>query len=112
MTVTDQIKVLNRKSMQSQAQHDLDMKASKIFALPSNNLDKSEYFTGEDLVLKPSTAEQAKFKQSPLGKIFTKKLDKDDQEEGWLKRLKNIGNTQENLINHDDNESIYCTSRS
>ena len=61
MTVTDQIKVLNRKSMQSQAQHDLDMKASKIFALPSNNLDKYEYFTGEDLVLKPSTVEQAKF---------------------------------------------------
>ena len=90
MTVTDQIKVLNRKSMQSQAQHDLDMKASKIFALPSNNLDKYEYFTGEDLFLRRSTVEQAKFKQSPLGKVFTKKLNKDDQDkkERLSKRLK------------------------
>ena len=28
--------------------------------------------TGEDLGLKPSTIEQAKFKYSPLGKVFNK----------------------------------------
>ena len=46
--------------------------------------------TGEDLGLKPSTAEQAKFEYSPLGKIFNKGLDKDDKKEGLFKRLKNI----------------------
>ena len=44
--------------------------------------------TGEDLGLKPSTAEQAKFEFSPLGKIFNKELDEDkDKKEGLLKRL-------------------------
>ena len=58
--------------------------------MPSNNLDKYEYLTGEDLGLKPSTVEQAKFEYSPLGKIFNKGLDKDDKKEGLFKRLKNI----------------------
>ena len=91
MTVTDQIKILDRKIMQSEAQYDLDRKAAKISALFSNNLDKYEYLNGEDLGLKPSTAEQAKFEYSPLGKIFNKGLDEDkDKKEGLLKRLKNI----------------------
>ena len=42
MTITDQIKILNRKIMQNEAQYDLDRKASKISALSSNNLDKYE----------------------------------------------------------------------
>ena len=64
MTVTYQIKFLDRKIMQNEAQCDLDRKAAKISALSSNNLDKYEYLTGGDLVLKPSTAEQAKFEYS------------------------------------------------
>ena len=63
--------------MQNEVQYDLDRKGAKIFALPSNNLDKYEYFTGEDLDLKPSTVEQAKFEYSPLclslNKAFLKK---------------------------------------
>ena len=55
MTVTDQIKILDRKIMQNEAQYDLDGKADKISALSFNNLDKYEYLTGEDLGLKPST---------------------------------------------------------
>ena len=51
MAVTDQIKILNRKIKQNEAQYDLDRKAAKISALFSNNLDKYEYLTGEDLVL-------------------------------------------------------------
>ena len=78
--------------MQNEAQYDFDRKAAKISALPSNNLDKYEYLTGEDLGLKPSTVEQAKFEYSPLGKVFTKGLDKDDKKEWLLKRLKNIEN--------------------
>ena len=98
--------------MQNEAQYDLDRKAAKISALSSNNLDKYEYLTGEDLGLKPSTIEQAKFEYSPLGKIFNIGLDKDDQKEGLFKRLKNIEDEQKNLTRGDDNESIYYTPRS
>ena len=62
--------------MQNEAQHDLDRKAAEISALSSNNLNKYEYLTGEDLGLKPSTIQQAKFEYSPLGKIFNKGFDK------------------------------------
>ena len=43
MTVTDQIKVLDRKIMQNESQYDLDRKAAKIPALSSNNLGKYEF---------------------------------------------------------------------
>ena len=79
MTVTDLIKILDRKIIHNEAHYDLDRKAAKISALSSNNLDKYEYLAGEDLGLKPSTVEQAKFEYSPLCKIFNKGLDKDDQ---------------------------------
>ena len=72
MTVTDQIKILNRKIKQNEAQYDLDRKAAKISALSSNSLDKYEYLTGEDLGLKPSAAEKAKFEYSPLGMSLNK----------------------------------------
>ena len=90
MTVTDQIKILNRKIKQNESQYDLDREAAKISALSSNNLDKYELLTGEDLDLKPSTVEQAKFEYSPLGKIFNKGLSEEDKKEGLLKKLKNI----------------------
>ena len=47
--------------MQNEAQYDLDRKATKISALSSKTLDKYDHLTGEDLGLKPSTIEQAKF---------------------------------------------------
>ena len=97
MTITDQIKMLNKKIMQNEAQYDLDRKAAKISALSSNNLDKHEYLTGEDLGLKLNTIEQARREYSPLGKIFNKRLDKDDQEEGLFKRLKNIEIAQKKI---------------
>ena len=84
--------------MQNEAQYDLDRKAAKISALSSNNLDKYEYLTGEDLGLKPSTVEQAKFEYSPLGKIFNKGLDKDDKKEGLFKRLENIKDKNEEQL--------------
>ena len=65
--------------MQNEAQYDLDGKAAKMSALPSNNLDKYEYLTGEDLDLKPSTIEQTKFEYSPLSNILIK---------GWMKMIK------------------------
>ena len=84
--------------MQNEAQYDLDREAAKIFALSSNNLDKYEYQTGEDLGIKPSTIEKAKFEYSPLGKIFNKGLSKDDKKEGLLKKLKNIEDKNEQLL--------------
>ena len=85
--------------------------------MSSNNLDKYEYLTGEDLGLKPSTIEQAKFEYSPLGKIFNKGLDKDDKKEGLFKRLKNIEDKNEEQLkllsnanktsSHIKNESDY-----
>ena len=84
--------------MQNEAQYDLDIKAAKISTLSSNNLDKYEYLTGEDLGLKPSTIEQAKFEYSPLGKIFNKGLSEDDKEEGLFKRLKNIEDKNEEQL--------------
>ena len=98
MKVTDQIKILNRKIKQNEAQYDLDREAAKISALSSNNLDKYEYLTGEDLGLKPSTVEEAKFEHSPLGKIFDKGLSEEDKKEGLFKRTKNIeGKNEEQL---------------
>ena len=90
MTVTNQIKILNRKIKQNEAQYDLGREVAKISALSSNNLDKYEYLTGEHLDLKPSTVEQAKFEYSPLGKIFNKGLSEENKKEGVLKRLENI----------------------
>ena len=95
MTITDQIKILNRKIMQNEAQYDLDREAAKIFALSSNKLDKCEYLTGEDLGLKPSAIEQTKFEYSPLGKIFNKGLNKDHKKEGVFKRLESITDKNE-----------------
>ena len=98
--------------MQNEAQYDLVRKAAKISALSSNNLDKYECLTGEDLGLKPSTIEQAKLEYSPQGKIFNKGLSEDDKKGGLFKRLKNIENAQKNLIRDGDNESIYYTLKS
>ena len=90
MTVTDQIKILDRKIKQNEAQYDLDREAAIISAQSSKNLDKVEIVTGEDLGLKPSIVDQAKFEYSPLDKIFNKGLSEEDKKEGILKRLGNI----------------------
>ena len=93
-TVTNQIKISDKKIKQNETQYDLDGKVAKI----SNNLDKYEYLTGKDLGLEPSTIQQAKFEYSPLGKVFTKGLNKDDQKDGLFKRLKNIEDENEELL--------------
>ena len=58
MTITDQITISNKKIMQNEAQYHLDRKFAII---SSNNLDKYEYLTVEDLGLKPNPIEQARF---------------------------------------------------
>ena len=99
MTVTDQLKTIDNKIKANQGQYDLDRLAAKISVYSSGDLRKYEYLTGEDLGYKPSVFEQAKFDYSPLGNIFTKGLDKDDQKEGLFKRLENIQDKNEELLN-------------
>ena len=64
---------------------------------------KYEYLTGEYLGYKQSVIVQDKFDSSPLGKVFTKGLDKDDQKEGLFNRLfnflENIKDKSEELLN-------------
>ena len=67
--------------------------------MPSNNLDKYEYLTGEDLGLKPSTVDEVKLEYSLLGKIFNKGLKEEDKKEGLLKRLENFKDKNEELTN-------------
>ena len=84
--------------MKNEAQYDLDRQAAKISALSCNNLDKYEYLNGEDVGLKPSTVEQTRFEYSPLGTFFNKRLIEDDKKEGLFKRIKNIEDTNEELL--------------
>ena len=79
MTVTDQIKILDRKIKQNEAQYDLNREAAMISARSSKNFDKFKYLTREDLGLKPTTVEQAKIDLFPLGKIFNKGLSEEDK---------------------------------
>ena len=95
--------------MQNEVQYFFDRKSAKISTLSSNNLDQYEYLSGEDLGLKPSTTEQAKFEHSPLGKIFDKGLSEDDKKEGLFKRLKNIEDKNEQqlkLLNNTNKTAI------
>ena len=98
MTVTDQIKILNRKIMQNEAQYDLDRKAAEISALSSKNSDKYEYLTGEDLDYNPITVKQTKFEHSSLSKLFNKGLKEEEKKEGLLKRVKNIEDKSEEQL--------------
>ena len=54
-------------------------------AYSSGDLRKYEYLTGEDLGEKATVVQQAKFGYSPLGDVFTKGLDKDDQKKDFLR---------------------------
>ena len=88
MILTDQYEIIDNKIKAIQAQYDLDRLAAKISASSSGELRKYEYLTGKKLGYKPTVVEQVKFDYSPLGKVFNKGLDKDDQKEGFFKRLK------------------------
>ena len=90
MTVKDQLKILDNKIRQNQADYVLYRKNAKISALSSGKLDKYEYLTGEDLGYRPDPAQKSKFEYSPLGQVFNKGLDSSERQEGLLKRLKNI----------------------
>ena len=71
MTIKDQLKILNNKIRQNQADYDLYRKNAKIFALSSGKLDKYEYLTAEDLGYRPDPVQMAKFDGKIWVKCFT-----------------------------------------
>ena len=72
--------------------------AAKVSTLSSTELHRYEYLTSKYLGYKPGVFEQAKFEYSPLRKVFNKRLEKEDNKEGLLKRLKNIEDNTKDQI--------------
>ena len=110
MTINEQIKILDNKIRPNQAQYDLDRQNAKISALSSDELDKYEYLTGEDLEYKPDVVETAKFEYSPLSQVFNKGLEKDEKNEGLLKRLKNIEDKTDNQLKENKDSQLGIKS--
>ena len=104
MTRKEQIKILDDKIKTNERQYDLDRINAEISAYSSGDLPKYQYLTKKDLGYKPDAVEKVKFEYSPIGKVFTDGLAKEDKSKkiGLFKRLKNI---EDNLIEVDDNDN-------
>ena len=104
MTRKDEIKILDDKIKANNAQYDLDRMNAEISAYSGCDLPKSEYLTQKDLGYKPDAVEKVKFEYSPIGKVFTDGLSKEDKSKkvGLFKLLKNI---EDNLVEVDDNDN-------
>ena len=76
----------------------------KYSTYSSGDLPKYEYLTKKDLEYKPDAVEKVKFEYSPIGKVFTEGLAKEDKSKkvGLFKRLKNI---EGNLVEVHDNDN-------
>ena len=105
MTRKEQVKILDDKIKANKRQYDLDRINVEVSAYSSGDLPKYEYLTKKDLGYKPDAFEQAKFEYSPLGKLFTDGLNKEDKSNkiGLLKRLKNI---EDNFADANDNNKL------
>ena len=104
MTRKDQIKILDDKIKANNVQYDLDRMNAEISAYSSGDLPKYEYLTKKDLGYKPDAVAKVKFEYSPIGKVFTYGLAKEDKSKkiGLFKRLKNV---EDNLVEVDDNDN-------
>ena len=104
MTRKDQIKIFDDKIKLNNVQYDLDRMNAEISAYSSGDLPKYEYLTKKDFGYKPDAVEKVKFEYSPIGKIFTDGLSKEDKSKnvGLFKRLKNI---EDNLVEANDNDN-------
>ena len=104
MTRKEQIKILDDKIKANNVQYDLDRMNAEISAYSSGSLPKYEYLTNKDLGYKPDALKKVKFEYSPIGKVFTDGLAKEDisKKVGLFKRLKNI---EDNLVQVDDNDN-------
>ena len=90
MTRKDQIKILDDKIKANNVQYDLDRMNAETSAHCCGDLPKNEYLTKKDLGYKPDAVEKVKFEYSPIGKVFTDGLAKEDKSKkvGLFKRLK------------------------
>ena len=70
MTRKDQVKILEDKIKANNVQYDLDRMNAEISAYSSGDLPKYEYLTKK---------EKVKFEYSPIGKVFTDGLAKEDK---------------------------------
>ena len=110
MTINEQIKILDNKISSNQAQYDLGRQNAKISALSSSELDKYEYFTGEDLEYKPDVVQKAKFEYSPLRQVFKNGFKTDKKQESLLKRLKIIEDKTDNLLKENKDNQLGIKS--
>ena len=104
MTRKDQIKILDDEIKSNNVQYDLHRMNAEISAYSSGDLPKYEYLSKKGLGYKPDAVEKVKFEYSPMGKVFTDGLAKEDKSKkvGLFKRLKNI---EDNLVEADDNDN-------
>ena len=104
MTRKEQMKILDDKIKTNKRQYDLDRINAEISAYSSGDLPKYEYLSKKDLGYKPDAVKKVKFEYSPIGKVFTDGLAKEDKSKkiGLFKRLKNI---EDNLVESDDNDN-------
>ena len=104
MTREEQVKILYDKIKANNAQYDLDKMNAEVSAYSSGDLSKYEYLTKKELGYKPDAVKKVKFEYSPIGKVFTDGLAKEDKSKkiGLFKRLKNI---EDNLVEADDNDN-------
>ena len=104
MTRKDQIKILDDKIKTNERQYNLDRINAQISAYSSGDLPKYDNLTKKDLGYKPHAVEKVKFEYSPIGKVFTDGLAKEDKSKKieLFKRLKNI---EDNLVEVDDNDN-------
>ena len=66
MALTEQVQILDDKIKVNKAQYDLDREPAKISPLSSDELEKYDCLTGEDLGYKPKVLEKVKFQYFPL----------------------------------------------
>ena len=87
MTIDDQVR-------DEKLQYDINREAAKISSLSSNKFNKSEYLTGEEILLsnQKQMIEQAKFTYSSLEKAFKKQIKIiEDQGEKAIIAIQNQG---------------------
>ena len=61
MIIKEQIKILDNKIKQNQADYDSYRQNAKLSALSNGKLDKYEYLTGEDVGYKIDVVQKARF---------------------------------------------------
>ena len=93
------IETVLKNLRQNEANYDLYRQNAKISALSSGELKKYEYLDVEDLGYRPDPVQKAKIEYSPLDQVFNKGLEKDERQEGLLKRLKSFGDKTDNQLN-------------